>query len=376
MKQTHRADLILDQLERVQLEFVYDSQGRRMKKTVRTWNGSSFVQINETLFIYDGWNLLAEIDSSSQSVIRSYTWGHDLSGHAGVPRPGVGAGGVGGLLSVETGTGLFLPSYDHNGNITAYSDSTGDVVAEFEYDPFGRLLWETGEHAEELAHRFSSKYLDKESGYYYYGFRHYDPESGRWVNRDPIGERGGLNLYEFIGNNGQNNIDILGLAQEFVVEFEHTTSFLDGLFNTGIGLDITYDFEWKCNDDGSISYLEGDFSWNLPLVPDSLTVGIPKTNLSAGLESRVTKRLNGPDIDIFETVHGPASIQVYTYSILLEQRETLSIPYVYVYEPEWQPVSAYVLKIVLNCCAGVGWQEVSYELDPLSFIGIILSQNE
>ena len=43
VKQTHRADLILDQLERVQLEFVYDSQGRRVKKTVSTWNGSSFV---------------------------------------------------------------------------------------------------------------------------------------------------------------------------------------------------------------------------------------------------------------------------------------------------------------------------------------------
>jgi len=49
------------------------------------------LQTNEALFIYDGWNLLAEIDSSSQGVLRSYTWGHDLSGHAGVPRPGVGA---------------------------------------------------------------------------------------------------------------------------------------------------------------------------------------------------------------------------------------------------------------------------------------------
>jgi len=212
VKQTHRNDLTLDQLEQVQLEFIYDSQGRRVKKTVSTWNGSSFVPASETLFLYDGWNLLAEIDSSSQTVIRSYTWGHDLSGHAGLPRPGVRAGGVGGLLSLEKGADVFLPSYDHNGNITAYSDASGSVVAEFEYDPFGLLLRETGENAQDVMHRFSTKYLDEESGYYYYGFRYYDAETGRWLNRDPIEEQGGYNLYGFVLNNRFSYIDNLGKA--------------------------------------------------------------------------------------------------------------------------------------------------------------------
>jgi len=189
----------------LQLEFVYYSQGRRVKKTVSTWNGSSFVQAGETLSLYDGWNLLAEIDSSSQSVIRSYTWGMDLSGGM------LGAGGFGGLLSVEKGADVFLPSYDHNGNITAYSDASGSVVAEFEYDPFGRLLRETGDHTQDVVHRFSTKYQDEESGYYYYGFRYYDPETGRWLNRDPIEEQGGYNLYGFVGNNGMNEWDYNGL---------------------------------------------------------------------------------------------------------------------------------------------------------------------
>jgi len=205
VKQTHRADLTLDQLERVQLEFVYDSQGRRVKKAVSTWNGSSFVPASETLFLYDGWNLVAEIDSSSQSVVRSYTWGMDLSGSL------QGAGGVGGLLSVEKGADVFLPSYDHNGNITAYSDASGSIVAEFEYDPFGRLLRETGDHVEDVVHRFSTKYQDQESGYYYYGFRYYDSETGRWLNRDPIEEQGGYNIYGFVGNGGVNGYDYLGM---------------------------------------------------------------------------------------------------------------------------------------------------------------------
>lgn len=48
---------------------------------------------------------------------------------------------------------------------------------------------------------------------YYYGYRYYDPESGRWISRDPAEERGGVNLYGFVGNDGLNGIDVLGLAE-------------------------------------------------------------------------------------------------------------------------------------------------------------------
>jgi hypothetical protein len=44
----------------------------------------------------------------------------------------------------------------------------------------------------------------------YYGYRFYDPETGRWPSRDPIGERGGVNLYGFVGNNSIYGIDYLG----------------------------------------------------------------------------------------------------------------------------------------------------------------------
>jgi RHS repeat-associated protein len=46
-----------------------------------------------------------------------------------------------------------------------------------------------------------------------YGYRYYDPVTGRWPSRDPIGERGGINLYGFVGNNGVNRIDLLGLVR-------------------------------------------------------------------------------------------------------------------------------------------------------------------
>jgi uncharacterized protein RhaS with RHS repeats len=48
----------------------------------------------------------------------------------------------------------------------------------------------------------------------YYAYRYYDPLTGRWPSRDPIEERGGVNLFGFVGNNGVNRWDYLGLASE------------------------------------------------------------------------------------------------------------------------------------------------------------------
>ena len=45
----------------------------------------------------------------------------------------------------------------------------------------------------------------------YYGLRFYSPDTGRWLNRDPIAEKGGLNLYGFVGNGPVNGADHLGM---------------------------------------------------------------------------------------------------------------------------------------------------------------------
>jgi RHS repeat-associated protein len=50
------------------------------------------------------------------------------------------------------------------------------------------------------------------SGVFYYKYRHYDPQLGRWPSRDPIEENGGINLYAFVGNQPLARWDILGLA--------------------------------------------------------------------------------------------------------------------------------------------------------------------
>jgi RHS repeat-associated protein len=52
----------------------------------------------------------------------------------------------------------------------------------------------------------------KTVGVTYYGYRYYDPVTGRWPSRDPIEEQGGINLYGFVGNNGVNKLDLFGLS--------------------------------------------------------------------------------------------------------------------------------------------------------------------
>jgi RHS repeat-associated protein len=92
-------------------------------------------------------------------------------------------------------------------------------VAHYEYDPFGKTTVATGTKAQDFAHRFSTKPLDTTTGLYYYGYRFYDPEIGRWPSRDPIEERGGINLYGFVGNGGVNRFDVLG--KQFVPQFQY-----------------------------------------------------------------------------------------------------------------------------------------------------------
>ena len=93
------------------------------------------------------------------------------------------------------------------GNVTRYIDESGNVVAAYEYDTFGKTIAQTGPMAEVFRHRFSSKFYDSETGLYYYGYRFYSTSLMRWLNRDPIEEDGGLNLYGFCGNNPTSRID-------------------------------------------------------------------------------------------------------------------------------------------------------------------------
>ena len=181
----------------------FDATGRRISKTTGT---------NTRLYLYDGWNVIAEYSRSvgvSPTLQKTYLWGTDLSGSM------QGAGGVGGLLLITDHSALITshyPTYDGNGNISEYLTPTGTIAAHFEYDAFGNTTVNT-DTGNQFTYKFSTKPQDIETGLYYYGYRYYDSVAGRWINRDPIEDNGGLNLYTMVWGDPVNSFDYLGLVQ-------------------------------------------------------------------------------------------------------------------------------------------------------------------
>ena len=162
-------------------------------------------------FVYDDWNLIHEtiytIDGSTTNTTEvQYFWGLDLSDSL------QGAGGVGGLHAVSRNGQFYFPTYDNNGNVTKYIDESGDIVAAYEYDDFGRTISQSGPLGDFFRHRFSTKYFDPETGLHCYGIRFYSPNWRIWLNRDPIEELDCLNLYCSLANNLISRIDPVGEA--------------------------------------------------------------------------------------------------------------------------------------------------------------------
>ncbi len=90
----------------------------------------------------------------------------------------------------------------------ALSNSTGHLVEEYKYDVYGRANT-TGSVGN--SRFFTGREFDTDTGLYYYRARYYSPAIGRFLQTDPIGYLGGLNIYAYVGNNPFNFIDPLGL---------------------------------------------------------------------------------------------------------------------------------------------------------------------
>ena len=178
--------------------YAYDAFDRRVRKTTPEAT---------TTYLYDGWNLVREeiAGTNGTTDVIEYYWGKDISGSLDT------AGGIGGLLYLKRNGAVYVPLYDASGNVTAYVDAAGNVVATFAYDAFGNTVAEDGTLAGAFHFKYSTKYHDAETGLVYYGYRYYAPTAARWLTRDPLEEQGGLNLHCFCENDGVNRYDALGL---------------------------------------------------------------------------------------------------------------------------------------------------------------------
>jgi RHS repeat-associated protein len=166
----------------------YDGLGRRIEKVA---NGQT------KRYIYDGEDILLEYDGANVLQAR-YTHG------PGIDEP----------IAVTKGSSTFFYHQDGLGTVTDLTDSAGVTAKSYSYDAYGSILESPG--SVEQPYTYTGREFDSESGLYYYRARYYDPGTGRFLQKDPLGFDGGdLNVYSYAGRSPLQFVDPFGLRVEW-----------------------------------------------------------------------------------------------------------------------------------------------------------------
>ena len=199
--------------------FTYDTRGNLLTKTgsTYTWNvrnllnsvttgGSTYtykydpignriariVGNSETRYVVARGTLLAETNKQG-SITAYYVYGL-------------------GLISKVTPQGAaYYYHYDNIGSTVAITNQSGAIVNKYAYDAFGKVLSQTEAISNPFKFVGAFGVMDEGNGLLYMRARYYDPSTGRFISKDPIGWAGGLNLYGYTGNNPVNWVDPEGL---------------------------------------------------------------------------------------------------------------------------------------------------------------------
>lgn len=193
-------------------DFIYDGLHRKRLERNYAWSGG-WLPTNETRFIWDGPLPIQERDGNN-AIVTTYTRGLDLSGGF------YEAGGIGGLLARTDPSGAAFYHADGNGNATVLMAADQTIASRFLLNPFGKPLGQWGPMAQASQVGFSSMPVQRVSGVVGFVERFYDPNLQRFLNRDPIGEAGGINLYGYVRNEPVGTVDPFGL---------------DNMYNMGAG---------------------------------------------------------------------------------------------------------------------------------------------
>jgi RHS repeat-associated protein len=167
-------------------EIAYDGLGRR-RNIIEKESGNV---TSEKRFVWKDTELCEERDATGEAVTkRFFAQGEERIG-------GVDAG-------------LYFYGRDHLGSVREMTDTAGNVRARYDYTIWGGRIKLSGDLDCDFG--FTGHYVHQPTGLYLAPYRAYDATLGRWLNRDPITEKGGLNLYGYVSNNPVNSVDPLGL---------------------------------------------------------------------------------------------------------------------------------------------------------------------
>jgi RHS repeat-associated protein len=208
---------------RIQKDFYqYDPVGNRVgdERHRYTWDAENrLIKIaykeaphKSTEFKYDGRNrrvAVIETDGARKTETR-YTWCGDMICQArdAQGRP-IAYYFKEGAYRVQGKDKKEYYAKDHLGSIRDVLDEKGNLLARYDYDPYGNII---NKPAQQPEFGYAGMHHHTQSGLYLTKYRAYDPQSGRWLSRDPIEEAGGINLYAYVEGNPVSFVDPLGLA--------------------------------------------------------------------------------------------------------------------------------------------------------------------
>ncbi|MBN1917557.1 MAG: RHS repeat-associated core domain-containing protein [Verrucomicrobia bacterium] len=206
-------------------EYTYDPIGRKISIETTESTGTT-----ERCFVYDGGSIILETEKVGTSPNEHYELANEHVRGASL------GGGIGGLLYTRAADGsLGYFHYDGQGNVVSVTDESRTEVAYYEYDAWGNVLTRCGSLANEFA--FSTKQASLGSGLIDFGYRWYDPQTGRWTQRDPAGYVDGGNLYAFGLDSPPNSFDSWGGVIEVYTEEPGGGWKLAGKVQTEEGID-------------------------------------------------------------------------------------------------------------------------------------------
>jgi RHS repeat-associated protein len=169
----------------VTVTYSYDALGRRIQRTSSV-SGT-------TRFVYYGDDVIRDLDGSGATVA-------DYLNGPGVDNK---------LRQVVGGNTSYFVT-DHLLTTRALADSSGAVVSSISYDSYGNV----SSGSASTRYTYTGRESDAETGLTYYRARWYDSAQGRFISEDPIGLKGGINLFGYVANNPARFTDPSGLCPQ------------------------------------------------------------------------------------------------------------------------------------------------------------------
>jgi RHS repeat-associated protein len=169
------------------LEYINDPRGRRIATMV---NG-----VITEKYLWQGLTRLLAIYDGADNLITRFNYADGRMPY-----------------SMTSGGSTYYLTYDQVGSLRLITDSSGNTVKRIDYDSFGNIITDTNPQFN-VMFGFAGGLTDPDTGLIRFGYRDYNPDTGRWIAKDPIFFAGGdTDLYGYVLNDPIHFTDPYGLS--------------------------------------------------------------------------------------------------------------------------------------------------------------------